>query len=105
MDLNDYSDYETVLNRAKHYYGEDVILKKSTRKTKKYMIYNPYNNKFVHFGQMGYLDFTKYVQLYDIKTANEHRIRYLKRALKIKGNWMNNLYSPNYLSLLLLWDF
>ncbi len=105
MDLNDYSDFESVLNKAKHYYGEDVILKKSTRKTKKYMIYNPYNNKFVHFGKMGYLDFTKYVQLYDIKTANEHRIRYLKRALKIKGNWMNNLYSPNYLSLLLLWDF
>jgi len=74
----------------------------STRKTKKYMIYDPYNNEFVHFGAMGYFDFTKYVQIYDIKTANEHRIRYLKRALKIKGNWMDNPYSPNYLSLLLL---
>ncbi len=105
MNLNDYSDFESVLNKAKHYYGEDVKLLQSTRKTKKYMIYNPYNNKFVHFGQMGYLDFTKYVQLYDIKKANEHRIRYLKRALKIKGNWQNDQYSPNYLSLLLLWDF
>ena len=54
---------------------------------------------------MGYFDFTKYVQIYDIKTANVHRIRYLKRALSIKGNWKDNIYSPNYLSLLLLWDF
>ena len=105
MDLSNYSDFETVLSRAKHYYGENVILKKSTRINKKYMIFDPYNNRFVHFGQMGYKDFTKYVQIYDIKRANEHRIRYLKRALKIKGKWMNNPYSPNFLSLLLLWDF
>jgi hypothetical protein len=105
MNLSDYSDYETVLSRAKHYYGENVILKKSTRKTKKYMIFDPNNNKFVHFGQMGYLDYTKYVQLYNLETANKHRIRYLKRALKIRGNWKDNQYSPNYLSLLLLWDF
>ena len=105
MNLSDYSDPEIVLYRAKFYFGEDVKLLQSTRKTKKYMIFNPYNNKFVHFGQMGYLDFTKYVQIYDIKRANEHRIRYLKRALKIKGKWMNNPYSPNYLSMLLLWDF
>ena len=105
MKLSDYSDFEAVLNKAKLYFGEDVILKKSTIKTKKYMIYNPYNNKFIHFGQMGYKDFTKYIQIYDIKRANEHRIRYLKRALKIKGNWKDNPYSPNYLSLLLLWDF
>jgi hypothetical protein len=104
MNLSDYSNYETVLSRAKHYYGENVILKKSTRKTKKYMIYNPYNNKFVHFGAMGYLDFTKYVKLYDIKIAKEHRTKYLKRSLKIKGNWINNQYSPNYLSMLLLWN-
>ena len=105
MNLSDYSDPEIVLYRAKFYFGEDVKLLQSTRKTKKYMIYNPYNNKFIHFGAMGYLDFTKYVQLYDIKIANEHRIRYLKRALKIKGNWMDNPYSPNFLSILLLWDF
>jgi hypothetical protein len=105
MNLSDYSDFEAVLSRAKHYYGEDVKILQSTRKTKKYMIFDPYNNKFIHFGQMGYLDFTKYVQIYDIKRANEHRIRYLKRALSIKDKWMNNPYSPNFLSLLLLWDF
>jgi hypothetical protein len=68
------------------------------------MIFDPYNNKFVHFGAMGYLDSTKYVQLYDLETANKHRSKYLKRALKIKGNWINNQYSPNYLSMLLLWN-
>ena len=105
MDLSNYSDFETVLSRAKHYYGENVILFQSTRKTKKYMIFDRFNNKFVHFGQMGYLDYTKYVQLYNLETANKHRYRYLRRALKIKGNWLNNQYSPNYLSLLLLWNY
>ena len=109
MNLNDYSDYESVLKRAKHYYGINTILLPSTRPTKKYMIYNPHTNNFVHFGGMGYLDYTKYLQLYDLETANIHRNRYLKRALKralnINGNWKNNPYSPNYLSILLLWDF
>jgi len=104
MNLTDYSDPEIVLYRAKFYFGEDVKLLQSTRKTKKYMIYNPITNKFVHFGAMGYLDYTKYVQLYNLETANKHRTKYLKRALKIKGNWINNQYSPNYLSMLLLWN-
>ena len=51
------------------------------------MIYNPYNNKFIHFGAFGYLDYTKYLQLYDLKTVDKHRSRYLKRALNIKGDW------------------
>jgi hypothetical protein len=34
MNLSDYSDFESVLNRAKLYYGENVILLQSTRKTK-----------------------------------------------------------------------
>ena len=105
MNLSDYSDPEIVLYRAKFYFGEDVKLLQSTRKTKKYMIYNKKTNKYVHFGAMGYLDYTKYVQLYNLETANKHRTKYLKRALKIKGNWINNQYSPNYLSMLLLWDF
>ena len=105
MNLSDYSDFEAVLSRAKLYFGEDVILKKSTRKTKKYMIYNPITNKFVHFGAMGYLDYTKYIQLYDLETANEHRTKYLKRAYFNKGDWKTNRYSPHYLSMLLLWQY
>jgi hypothetical protein len=60
MNLNDCSNYDEVLTRAKHYYGDDVILLASTRATKKYMIFNKHTNKFVHFGGMGYLDYTKY---------------------------------------------
>jgi hypothetical protein len=105
MNLSDYSDPEIVLSRAKLYFGEDVILKKSTRKTKKYMIFDPNNNKFVHFGQMGYKDFTKYIQLFNQEIANEHRRRYLRRAYFNKGDWRTNKYSPNYLSMLLLWQY
>ncbi len=92
MKLSDYSDFEAVLSKAEKFYGKNVILKKSTRKTKKYMIFDPNNNKFIHFGQMGYKDFTKYIQIYDIKRANEHRIRYLKRALSIKGRWIIDIF-------------
>ena len=35
MNLNDCSDYKTVLKRAKHYYGNETILLPSTRLTKK----------------------------------------------------------------------
>jgi hypothetical protein len=105
INLNDCSDYNKVLKRARYYYGNDVILLQSTRATKKYMIFNPHTNRFVHFGAMGYLDYTKYRQLYDLETANLHRTRYLNRALNIKGDWMYNAYSPNYLSILLLWNF
>ena len=105
LNLSDCSDYETVLNRAQHYYGNNTILLLSTRPTKKYMIFNPHRNNFEHFGAMEYFDYTKYRQLFDLKTADKHRNRYLKRALNIKGEWRNNPYSANYLSVLLLWDF
>ena len=105
MNLNDCSDYKSVLKQAKQYYGNDVVLLPSTRLTKKYMIYNPYTHKFIQFGGMGYLDYTKYRQLYDLKTANLHRNRYLNRSLNIRGDWKNNPYSANFLSILLLWEF
>ena len=105
MNLSYCSDYKTVLKRAKHYYGNETILLPSTRATKKYMIFNPHTNRFIHFGGMGYLDYTKYLQLYDLETANLHRNRYLKRALNIKGDWTNDHYSANFLSILLLWEY
>ena len=104
MNLNDCSNYHEVLKQAKQYYGNDTILLPSTRATKKYMIFDPYNNKFIHFGGMGYLDYKKYLQLYYLKTADLHRIRYLNRALNIKGDWRNNPYSANFLSIFLLWN-
>jgi hypothetical protein len=34
----------------------------------------------------------------------QRRERYLKRALNIKGKWKSNIYSPNLLSITLLWN-
>ena len=44
MNLNDYSNYNEVYRRARHYYGNDVILLASTRAKKKYMIFNEFTN-------------------------------------------------------------
>ena len=93
--LNKYSNFKTVNDNAKRLYGKEVFL--STRKNKKYMIMND-NNKFVHFGQLlpPYEDFTKHLD----KRRQES---YLKRASKIRGDWKENIYSPNMLSIVLLW--
>ena len=39
----------------------------------------------------------------EISEGLKHRINYLKRSSKIKGNWKNNLYSPNNLSRKIIW--
>lgn len=92
--LYNYSDPIKVQQKAFQYYGNDAIVYKSSRKNKKYMIQDKQTGKFIHFGQLGYEDGTK---------SPEKRERYLARATKIKGNWKNNPYSPNNLSINLLW--
>lgn len=89
------SNFEVVKRKAKKYLGDDVIIKKSTRKNKKFMVLDE-KNKWIHFGDDRYQDYTKH------KDKNR-RERYLKRATKIKGNWKNDKYSPNNLSINLLW--
>jgi hypothetical protein len=70
----------------------------STNKIKKYMILNPYNNfKPVQFGSINHEDFTKH-------NDEQRRENYLRRASKIKGDWKNNPFSPNNLSINLLWN-
>jgi hypothetical protein len=99
-ELKKYSNPETVLKKAKDEFGDDVIIKQSTKREKKYMIYDPNTKRWVHFGQLypPMEDFTKHQDL-------SRRDRYLKRATKIKGRWKSNPYSPNRLSLYLLWDW
>ncbi len=92
-ELNKYSDFDTVNANAKRLYNKEVFL--STRKNKKFMIMND-NNKWIHFGQLGYIDFSK-------SRDQQKKINYLKRASKIKGQWKENIYSPNMLSIVLLW--
>ena len=67
----------------------------STKKDKKYMIETP-SGKIVHFGQMGYEDYTKHKD-------KIRRDNYLKRSSGISGKWRKNKFSPNNLSRSLLW--
>jgi hypothetical protein len=69
------------------------MYKLSTRDDKKYMLYNPEKEKWVHFGQMGYQDYTQHL---DKKRRALFMLRNLKWADK-------NKYSPAYLSYYLLW--
>ncbi len=90
-----YSNPIQVLKNAKKYLNNDDVYL-STRKDKKYMIQRP-DKKWIHFGQMGYEDFTKHQD-------EERRKRYLARATKIKnGNWKDDPYSSNNLAIHLLW--
>jgi hypothetical protein len=96
LGINNYSNPKVVQSKAKKYLGKDTLIQLSNKKDKKYMVYDPNTEKMIHFGQMGYEDFTKH------KDENR-RQRYLNRATKIKGNWKDNKYSPNNLSIHLLW--
>ena len=91
--LNKYSDFKIVNNKSQQLYNRPVFV--SSRKDKKYMILND-SKKFIHFGANGYEDFTKHMD------ENRRRL-YLARATKIKGNWKSDKFSPNNLSIHLLW--
>lgn len=85
-----------VKKNAIKYLGKNVPLYYSTRSSKKYMVITPEGKK-VHFGQQGYEDFTKHQD-------EKRRESYLARATKIKGTNATNKYSPNMLSINLLWN-
>ncbi len=88
------SDIKKVNKLSRLIYNRSV--EPSTRKNKKYMILND-DNKYIHFGDSRFSDFTKHQD-------EKHRQRYLDRATKIKGNWKKDKYSPNNLSIYLLWN-
>jgi hypothetical protein len=93
--IKEFSDPTQAQKMAYKYLGKDADLFLSTKKDKKYMIKDP-DDKWVHFGQMGFEDFTKH--------KDEARQRnYLNRSRNIKGNWKDNPYSPNNLSIHILW--
>jgi len=91
-----YSNPEKVQEKANEYLGKDVIVYRSTKKDKKYMVFNPETDKLIHFGQMGYEDFTKHQD-------EKRRQNYLRRTANMKGNWKDNKYSANNLSRNILW--
>lgn len=91
-----YSNPEIAQQNAIEYLGQSAILRPSTKMGKKYMIYDAVNKKMVHFGQLGYDDFTKHKD-------EKRRLNYLKRTANMRGDWKNNPYSPNNLSRNILW--
>jgi hypothetical protein len=91
-----FSNPKKVQELANKYLGKDGTIYRSINKAKKYMVYNPNTKKWVHFGQMGYEDFTKH------KDPKRQK-NYLTRTANIKGDWKDDKYSPNNLSRNLLW--
>ena len=95
MLLRTFSDPAEAKRRAKEYLGSDIEIRPSTKKTKKYMVKKP-TGETVHFGAMGYEDFTKHKD-----PARQEN--YLKRTAGIKGDWKRDKFSPNNLSRNILW--
>lgn len=93
--LETFSNFQKAQKNLNKYLGTKTKLYLSDRKDKKYYIITPEGKK-VHFGQMGYEDFTKHQD-------EARRQNYLNRATKIKGDWKNDKYSPNNLAINVLW--
>ena len=91
-----YSNPRVVYSKAEKYLGDKVQIKVSTKKDKKFMVFNPNTENWVHFGQQGYEDFTKHQD--PIRQQS-----YLRRTANIKGDWIKDKYSPNNLSRNILW--
>jgi hypothetical protein len=91
-----YSNPGKVMRKAQAAFGKKVQLRLSTRKEKKYMMWDPTKETWVHFGQMGYEDYTKHQD-------KERRKNYLTRTAGIEGDWKKNKYSANNLARNLLW--
>lgn len=94
--LRSVSDPEMVLRKARKIYGRDVEIEESDSANKKYMIWNPIKEKWVHFGNIDYEDYTYH-------RDPERRRNYLARSGGISGKWKSDPYSPNNLARKLLW--
>lgn len=96
-ELIKYSDPLEVQKRAFERFGKDKgELWISSRKDKKYMIFD--GKKFVHFG-----GFNPPMEDYTNHHNSVRKENYIRRASNIKGNWKDNPFSPNNLSINLLW--
>lgn len=94
--LRKYSNPTKAQQRAYRYLGKTAKLFPAQKYDKKYRIYDKKHQKWINFGQLGYEDFTKHGD----KTR---RRNYLRRSRNIKGSWKENKYSPNNLSIHILW--
>ena len=94
--LRKYSNPKIAQTKAYRYLGKTAKLYPSSNGEKKYQIYDPNNEKWVRFGQMGYEDHTKHKD-------KLRRKSYLSRSTHINGNWKTNKYSANNLAIHVLW--
>ena len=94
--LQKFSNPRKSQSKAFSYLGHSAKLYPATNIHKKYKIFDSIHNKWVSFGQMGYEDYTKHKD-------KSRRKNYLARSTKMNGHWKNNPYSPNNLSIHILW--
>ncbi len=94
--LKKYSNPVLAQKMAHKYLGKTAKLFPSKNKHKKYRVFDKIHKKWVNFGQLGYEDYTKH-------RDKKRRKNYLTRARGIKGKWKSNKYSPNNLSIHILW--
>ena len=86
------SDPYKVYSKFKKIYPRDSDIKISTRKNKKYMIYDPNIKKWFHFGST-MTDWTRHGD-------TRRRINFLRRNKR----WADaDMYSSAYASYILLW--
>ncbi len=91
-----YSNPKIAKKNAVKYLGKNVVFKPSTKKDKKFMVLNPDTNKFIHFGQLGFEDFTKHQD-------TKRQTSYLNRTGNMRGDWKDDKYSANNLAREILW--
>jgi len=94
--LSKYSNPRKAQKMAYKYLGKTAKLYPAKNPQKKYSIYDPKNEKWINFGQIGYEDFTKHKD-------KKRRKNYLTRSRGMRGNWKSNPYSANNLSIHILW--
>ena len=87
-----YSDPDRVWNNAIKYLKKNIVIALSTKKNKKYMVRRP-DGIWVHFGEMGYEDFTL---TRDKEKQKLFKLRNAKWAKQDK-------YTPGWLAYHLLW--
>ena len=84
-----------VYQKAKLLLNDDFVIDISTRVNKKYMIKSKFTkNKWVHFGDIRYMDYTKH--------QNDEK----KNRFKLRNShWLSDYekYSPSWFSYNLLW--
>lgn len=95
-------DYLAMAQKNAHKAGLAYnLLSFSTDNKHKLQIPNA-EGKIVRFGASGLKDYLLYSMTHDEK-ADQRRSNYRKRAMKIKGDWSEDPYSPNSLALSVLW--